>query len=244
MCRDEGVNLQRGMNYRIRCSSSVLLMSVRPGAPYADRVEEDGRVLIYEGHNQRFTRGGPNPKTVDQPFRTLVGSLTENGKFYEAARRCRDGDGPPERVRVYEKMRTGIWSITARSSYSTLGPSKSTVARLQVSPRYRPRRRSCRHLGTRTRAESDSYSREARGMEARPQAMREMRQHREPPLRPRDPVLARRIVPRRREHSTPLRATQPRKAHRIECRACAPIQLVSALVGRVFYKIELERPIV
>ena len=109
MCREEGVNLQRGMNYRIRGNSSVLLMSVRPGAPYADRVEEDGRVLIYEGHDQPFVRGGPDPKTVDQPFRTPAGSLTENGKFYEAARRRRDGEAPPERVRVYEKMRTGIW---------------------------------------------------------------------------------------------------------------------------------------
>src|SRR5262249_32757924 len=57
MCREEGVNLQRGMNYRIRADSSVLLMSVRPGAPYADRVEEDGRVLIYEGHDQPTARG-------------------------------------------------------------------------------------------------------------------------------------------------------------------------------------------
>ena len=61
MCREEGVNLQRGMNYRIRGDSSVLLMSVRPGAPYADRVGEDGRVLVYEGHDQPTARGGPRP---------------------------------------------------------------------------------------------------------------------------------------------------------------------------------------
>jgi len=38
MCREEGVNLQRGMNYRLRNGFSVILMSLRPGAPYADRV--------------------------------------------------------------------------------------------------------------------------------------------------------------------------------------------------------------
>src|SRR4051794_26458698 len=109
MCREEGVNLQRGMNYRIRGDSSVVLMSVRPGAPYADRVEEDGRVLIYEGHDQPTARGGPDPKTVDQPLTTPLGSLTENGKFYEAARRYQDGGGQAESVRVYEKVRSGIW---------------------------------------------------------------------------------------------------------------------------------------
>ena len=109
MCREEGVNLQRGMNYRIRGDSSVLLMSVRPGAPYADRVEEDGRVLIYEGHDQPTARGGPDPKTVDQPLTSPLGSPTENGKFYEAARRYQEGAGPAESVRVYEKVRSGIW---------------------------------------------------------------------------------------------------------------------------------------
>jgi hypothetical protein len=108
MCREEGINLQRGMNYRIRSDSSVFLMSVRPGAPYADRVEDDGRVLIYEGHDQPWVRGGPDPKTIDQTMRTAGGSLTENGKFFEAARQ--NGNGrPAELVRVYEKIRTGIW---------------------------------------------------------------------------------------------------------------------------------------
>jgi hypothetical protein len=109
MCREEGVNLQRGMNYRLRPDSSVLLMSVRPGAPYEDRIEEDGHVLIYEGHDKPRTRDGPDPKAVDQPMRNPSGSLAENGKFYEAARRYRDQGGAAELVRVYEKVRGGIW---------------------------------------------------------------------------------------------------------------------------------------
>lgn len=48
MCNQEGVNLQRGMNFRLRGKTSVILMSLRPGAPYADRIENNGRLLIYE----------------------------------------------------------------------------------------------------------------------------------------------------------------------------------------------------
>ena len=47
MCNEEGVNLQRGMNFHLRGSHSVILMSLRPYAPYADRVEDEGRILIY-----------------------------------------------------------------------------------------------------------------------------------------------------------------------------------------------------
>ena len=109
MCREEGVNLQRGMNYRLRANSSVVLMSVRPGAPYVDRIEEDGRVLIHEGHDQPSTRGGPDPKSVDQPLHTPAGSPTENAKFFDAARRHRDAGEPAGLVRVYEKVKSGIW---------------------------------------------------------------------------------------------------------------------------------------
>jgi hypothetical protein len=45
MCRAEGVNLQRGMNYRLKGELSVILMSLRHGAPYADRIEENGKIL-------------------------------------------------------------------------------------------------------------------------------------------------------------------------------------------------------
>lgn len=38
VCQIEGVNLQRGMNFRLKPGYSVILMSVRLGAPYADQV--------------------------------------------------------------------------------------------------------------------------------------------------------------------------------------------------------------
>lgn len=109
MCSTVGVNLQRGMNFRLRNSGSIILMSLRPGAPYADQVEDDGRTLIFEGHDISKTVDGPNPKDLDQLDRHRGGSLTQNGLFAEAAMRYKNGDSPAEQVRVYEKIRTGIW---------------------------------------------------------------------------------------------------------------------------------------
>jgi hypothetical protein len=108
MCLAVGASLQRGMNFRLRGTESVILMSVRPGAPYADRVEDEGRILIYEGHDCAKTIDGPDPKKTDQPERNPGGSPTQNGLFCGSVQRHRKGQ-PPERVQVYEKIRSGIW---------------------------------------------------------------------------------------------------------------------------------------
>ncbi|WP_219722143.1 HNH endonuclease [Deinococcus planocerae] len=111
MCLREGVSLRRGMNFRVRGGHSVLLMSVRPGAPYRDELSGDGTVLLYEGHDAPRPRtGGQDPKTVDQPLQTPNGQLTQNGLFFGAALAARAGEAPPERVRVYEKLRPGVWT--------------------------------------------------------------------------------------------------------------------------------------
>ena len=110
MCGREGTSLQRGMTFGLRDDHSVLLMSVRPGAPYQDRLEDDGTTLIYEGHDEPRSDAVPQPKAVDQPYRTAYGTLTQNGRFFQAAQDHQDGRRPPERVRVYEKLRQGIWS--------------------------------------------------------------------------------------------------------------------------------------
>lgn len=109
MCREEKASLQRGMNFRLHPSHSVVLMSLRPGAPYADAVVDDGKALVYEGHDVSRTPGGPNPKKIDQPMRLPSGGLTQNGMFFEAAAAAKAGKASPEVVRVYEKIRTGIW---------------------------------------------------------------------------------------------------------------------------------------
>ena len=54
--------LQRGMNYRINPSYSVILMSQRPNAPYKDKVHADGITIEYEGHDESKTQINPNPK--------------------------------------------------------------------------------------------------------------------------------------------------------------------------------------
>ncbi len=82
-------------------------MSVRPGAPYADRVEENGKVLIYEGHDVP-RKESPNPKSVDQQMNN-GDRLTQNGLFYNAAIAHKEKKLEPEIVRVYEKIRSGIW---------------------------------------------------------------------------------------------------------------------------------------
>ncbi|HWY59063.1 MAG TPA: HNH endonuclease [Terriglobales bacterium] len=109
MCADEGVNLQRGMNFRLRDDRSLILMSLRKGAPYADRVEDGGSVLIYEGHDVARIQGGPDPKKVDQPEFYPSGRPTQNGLFCEAVRRFKRSESPPERVKVFEKIHAGIW---------------------------------------------------------------------------------------------------------------------------------------
>jgi hypothetical protein len=110
MCDLYGVSLQRGMNYRIKNSESLILMSIRPGAPYEDRVEQGGRVVVYEGHDAPRLRDGPDPKFLDQPEFQPNGRRTQNGLFIDAVRQFKVGKAPAERVRVFEKIRDGIWA--------------------------------------------------------------------------------------------------------------------------------------
>ena len=110
MCSRERVNLQAGMNFRLGGHYSVILMSVRSNAPYRDALLDDGTTLIYEGHDLPKTNAAIDPKALDQPERTSAGTPTQNGKFHEAAQQAKAGKRPPELVRVYEKIRSGIWA--------------------------------------------------------------------------------------------------------------------------------------
>lgn len=57
MLQREGIALQKGMNFRVRAGAagySIILMSVRKGAPYQDRWHDDGPhvgMLEYKGHD-------------------------------------------------------------------------------------------------------------------------------------------------------------------------------------------------
>ena len=107
----EGANLQKGMNYRRTKAYSVFLMSLRPGAPYADALDPTTGALIYEGHDVPRSTENPIPKIVDQPLTTPSGGWTENGKFFRAAKDFKSGlCKKPELIKVYEKIKDGIWS--------------------------------------------------------------------------------------------------------------------------------------
>lgn len=106
MCAREKGSLQRGMYFREPPGVSVVLMSRRRGAPYDDSLSEDGTELIYEGHDVR-KEPGIDPKSADQPWTLPSGEATENARFARAAESS-DREGPL--VRVYEKLRPGIWS--------------------------------------------------------------------------------------------------------------------------------------
>jgi hypothetical protein len=110
MCQRERTSLQRGMNFGLGGNHSVILMSVRSGAPYRDRLEDGGSTLVYEGHDQPRGPSTPAPKAVDQVAQIHSGRLTQNGRFFGAAQDFKRGARLPERVRVYEKIKPGIWS--------------------------------------------------------------------------------------------------------------------------------------
>ena len=107
---EERINLQKGMNFGVGKRYSVILMSVRPGAPYADEIDPVTGTLIYEGHDVHRIRGGPEPKSVDQPMTTSGGLWTENGKFFRSAKDLKSGlRKEAELVKVYEKISRGVW---------------------------------------------------------------------------------------------------------------------------------------
>lgn len=107
----EGFSIQRGMNFNVANKDyGIILMSVRANAPYADRFEDDGTTIIYEGHDvQQNYAYGRNPKLLDQPMVLPSGALTENGKFYFAAQQYKSHTKPVKLIKVYEKIKDGIW---------------------------------------------------------------------------------------------------------------------------------------
>lgn len=126
MVQRERIALQKGMNFRVRggiAGYSIILMSVRKGAPYQDVWHDESAddphagMLEYEGHDvPRTKHSRADPKTIDQPMQLPSGTLTENGKFFNAAMAAKSGAQVPETVQVYEKIATGIWCDRGRYS--------------------------------------------------------------------------------------------------------------------------------
>jgi len=93
--------LQRGMNFRLNPSYSVILMSQRSNAPYNDRIYEDGVTIEYEGHDVLKRGYDHNPKREDQPDKYPSGKLTQNGRFIKAVNDHKSDKTKPELVKGY-----------------------------------------------------------------------------------------------------------------------------------------------
>ncbi len=112
MCDIENVQtLQRGMNFRLNPSYSVILMSQRSNAPYQDKIQDDGLTIEYEGHDVSKKTYDHNPKNEDQPDKLPSGRLTQNGLFIKAVIDFKKDKTTPELVKVYEKVFSGVWSL-------------------------------------------------------------------------------------------------------------------------------------
>jgi hypothetical protein len=106
----EKAQIQHGMTFRSDGRVSVFLMSQQDNAKYEDELVDDGKGLIYEGHDEPRRKGSPDPKTLNQPLKTPKGSPTANGKFLGAAE-LYQAKGKIHLVAVYEKIKKGLWTF-------------------------------------------------------------------------------------------------------------------------------------
>lgn len=112
MCDTENKQtLQRGMNFRLNPSYSVILMSQRSNAPYKDKIHDDGITIEYEGHDVSRKSYDHNPKSEHQPDHLPSGRLTQNGLFIQAVEKYKQNNTKVELVKVYEKIMDGVWSL-------------------------------------------------------------------------------------------------------------------------------------
>ncbi len=104
-----GAHLTKGINFRVRGRWTILLMSLAENAPYPDRLHEADGLLHYVGENQRKSAEIRFPELVDQIYRTPNGTLTGNGRLRQAVHQFKEGEAPPERALVFEKIKKGLW---------------------------------------------------------------------------------------------------------------------------------------
>lgn len=144
MCDAENATLQKGMNFRLKPTYSVILMSQRTNAPYKDKVYEDNITIEYEGHDIPKTSYEINPKSIDQPLILPSGRDTQNGLFKKAVDLYKSGKKKPEIVKVYEKIISGVWSLKGffnLSDYKIAHDGKRNVIRfiLKLSDKQSPK---------------------------------------------------------------------------------------------------------
>tara|TARA_B100000965_G_scaffold399196_1_gene418693 strand:- start:88 stop:768 length:681 start_codon:yes stop_codon:yes gene_type:complete len=131
----ENKGLQRGMNFDEDRPHSIVLMSTLPNAPYTDEIDDQGMV-IYEGHDIKSS-DIDEKKSTDQQMRNDSGSLTENGKFYKAAKDYEANKKDARKVQVYRKIRSGVW--VDQGFYNLIGANyindgKRKVFKFKLTP--------------------------------------------------------------------------------------------------------------
>ena len=104
---EDGKHIQKGMNFGIQKSYSIVLMSTEKNAPYNDEIFDDG-IIEYEGHDVPKNIS-EDKKSIDQPIANTTGNPTENGKFYNAAISFKNNERKPAKIKVYRKIRAGVW---------------------------------------------------------------------------------------------------------------------------------------
>ena len=67
--KENGKQIQKGMNFGIQKTYSVVLMSTQKNAPYNDHILEEG-VIEYEGHDVPSNLN-PDKKLVDLSYNTF-----------------------------------------------------------------------------------------------------------------------------------------------------------------------------
>lgn len=103
----EGVNLQKGMNYRVNDTLLSVFLVLRRGEEFKDAWDAKKGVYSYEGHDSTTAESG---KFLDQILMYESGKLTDNGKFYKEAQAWKDGVRKDAlQVQVYEKLDPGVW---------------------------------------------------------------------------------------------------------------------------------------
>jgi len=103
MCQDEGVNLQQGMNFRLRGGASVILMSLRPGAHV--RVYEKVRTGIWVFNGVfRLVDAWAEEIEGRRVFKVRL-EITEAGTVDEAKR---ESDFEPTRI-ILTSVKLEVW---------------------------------------------------------------------------------------------------------------------------------------
>ena len=112
LCSREGTTHQQTMIFGLGRNHSVIFLSLLANENYRDRLKYSKTTLVCEGHDAMKRGSCLNPWMVDQPLNHPSGVPTQNGKFHAAAQAARFGQRLPERVRIYERLSSRIWSYS------------------------------------------------------------------------------------------------------------------------------------